>query len=91
MWMVFTDDDLDEVVESLGPLMKFRGPKRTREVLPTDLQDLLVQKDYIEFGPKHERLTTNQYRLKVEEFIRDLVRTNPALQKLSQGHFYKKR
>ncbi|MGI6241087.1 MAG: DEAD/DEAH box helicase family protein [Candidatus Omnitrophota bacterium] len=84
-WMVFTDDDLDEVVESLGPLMKFRGPKRTREVLPTDLQDLLVQKDYIEFGPKHERLTTNQYRLKVEEFIRDLVRTNPALQKLSQG------
>ncbi|MDD4981547.1 MAG: DEAD/DEAH box helicase family protein [Candidatus Omnitrophica bacterium] len=84
-WMVFTDDDLDEVIESLGPLMKFRGPKRTREVLPTDLQDLLVQKDYIEFGPKHERLTTNQYRLKVEEFIRDLVRTNPALQKLSQG------
>ncbi|MEK6564074.1 MAG: DEAD/DEAH box helicase family protein [Candidatus Omnitrophota bacterium] len=84
-WMVFTDDDLDEVVKSLGPLMKFRGPKRTREVLPTDLQDLLVQKDYIEFGPKHERLTTNHYRLKVEEFIRDLVRTNPALQKLSQG------
>ena len=31
-WMVFTDDDLDDVVKSLGPLMKFRGPKRTRDV-----------------------------------------------------------
>jgi type I restriction enzyme R subunit len=84
-WMVLTDGDLDEVIKSLGPLMKFRGSKRTRNVLPTDLQDLLVQKDYIEFGPKHERLTTNQYRLKVEEFIKELVKTNPALQKLSAG------
>lgn len=84
-WMVFTDNDLDEVIKSLGPLMKFRGPKRNREILPTDLQDLLVQKDYIEFGPKHERLTTNQYRIKVEEFIKELVKTNPALQKLLAG------
>lgn len=84
-WMVFTDDDLDDVIKSLGPLMKFRGPQKTREILPTDLQDLLVQKNYIEFGPKHERLTTSQYRIKVEEFIKELVKTNPALQKLSQG------
>lgn len=84
-WMVFTDDDLDEMIKSLGPLMKFRGPRGKREILLTDLQDLLIQKDYIEFGPKHERLTTNQYRLKVEDFIKELVKTNPALQKLSAG------
>lgn len=84
-WMVFTDDDLDEMVKCLGPLMKFRGPREKRNILLTDLQDLLVQKDYIEFGPKHERLTTNQYRLKVEDFIKELVKTNPALQKLSAG------
>ena len=83
--MVFTDDDLDEMIKSLGPLMKFRGPRGKREILLTDLQDLLIQKDYIEFGPKHERLTTNQYRLKVEDFIKELVKTNPALQKLSAG------
>ncbi len=84
-WMVFTDDDLDEMIKSLGPLMKFRGQRGKREILPTDLQDLLVQKDYIKFGPKHEQLTTNQYRLKVEEFIMELVKTNPALQKLLAG------
>jgi type I restriction enzyme R subunit len=84
-WMVFTDDDLDEMVKCLGPLMKFRGPREKRNILLTDLQDLLIQKDYIEFGPKHERLTTNQYRLKVEDFIKELVKTNSALQKLSAG------
>jgi type I restriction enzyme R subunit len=84
-WMVFADDDLDEMVKCLGPLMKFRGPREKRNILLTDLQDLLVQKDYIEFGPKHERLTTNQYRLKVEDFIKELVKTNSALQKLSAG------
>ena len=84
-WMVFTDDDLDKMVECLGPLMKFIGPRGKREILLTDLQDLLIQKDYIEFGPKHERLTTNQYRLKVENFIKELVKTNPELQKLSAG------
>jgi type I restriction enzyme R subunit len=84
-WMVFTDDDLDEMVKCLGPFMKFRGPRAKRNILLTDLQDLLIQKDYIEFGPKHERLTTNQYRLKVEDFIKELVKTNSALQKLSAG------
>ena len=84
-WMVFTDEDLDEMVECLGPLMKYIGPRGKREILPVDLQDLFVHKDYIEFGPKHERLTTNQYRLKVEDFIKDLVKTNPALQKLAAG------
>ena len=62
-WMVFTDDDLDKIMVECLALMKFIGPRGKREILLTDLQDLLIQKDYIEFGPKHERLTTNQYSL----------------------------
>jgi len=79
-WLKCTDDDLDEMCLRLGPLMKFREQIR-KEVLKTDLMDLLTVKEYIEFGPQHERLSIIQYRQKVEDFIRELVKTNPALQK----------
>jgi len=83
-WLTFADDDLDEMVIHLAPLMKFREQDRTKEV-KTDLTDLLTVKEYIEFGPEHERLTTDKYRHKVEEFIRELVKTNKSLQKLMAG------
>lgn len=83
-WLNCTDDDLDEMSLRLGTLMRFRE-QFSRELLRTDLMDLLTVKEYIEFGPKHERLSMPQYRQKVEDFIRELVKTNMSLQKLIVG------
>jgi type I restriction enzyme R subunit len=83
-WIKVSDDDYDEIVTSLSPLMKYIESVRP-EPLRTDLMDLLAVKDYIEFGPQHERLTTDKYREKVEQFIRELVKTNLALRKVMAG------
>ncbi len=83
-WITATDDDLDEMIKRLAPLMKFRQKQRTPQIR-LNIQDLLTVKETIEFGPQHERMSVDKYRRKVEDFIRELVKTNPVLQKLTQG------
>ena len=83
-WIIASDDDLDEMIERLAPLMKYRQTQKTPEK-KLNIQDLLTVKETIEFGPQHERMTVDKYRRKVEEFIRALVKTNPVLQKIVQG------
>ena len=83
-WITASDDDLDEMITHLAPLMKYRQTQKTPEK-KLNIQDLLTVKEIIEFGPQHERMTVDKYRHKVEEFIRELVKTNPVLQKIVQG------
>lgn len=83
-WIIASDDDLDEMIMRLAPLMKYRQTEKIPEK-KLNIQDLLIVKEIVEFGPQHERMTVNKYRRKVEEFIRELVKSNPVLQKISQG------
>ncbi|MCK5161729.1 MAG: DEAD/DEAH box helicase family protein [Candidatus Aureabacteria bacterium] len=83
-WITASDNDLDEMIARLAPLMKYRQTQKTPEK-KLNIQDLLTVKETIEFGPQHERMTVNKYRRKVEEFIRALVKTNPVLQKIAEG------
>lgn len=83
-WLTFTDNDLDEMVTRLAPLMKFRERNKIKQT-KADLMDLLTVREYVEFGPEHERLTVDKYRHKVEELIHELVKTNKSLQKLMFG------
>ncbi len=83
-WIIASDDDLDEMIERLAPLMKYRQTQKIPEK-KLNIQDLLTVKETIEFGPQHERMTIDKYRRKVEEFVRVLVKTNPVLQKIVQG------
>jgi type I restriction enzyme R subunit len=50
-----------------------------------DIGDLVALKEWIEFGPEHEQMTTSGYRARVETAVRALVRDNPVLQKLQVG------
>ena len=50
-----------------------------------NLTDLLVVKEFVEFGPYAERLTVEKYRQQVEAMIHILVESNPLLQKLKAG------
>ena len=83
-WITATDDNLDEMIERLAPLMKFRQKQLTPEK-KLNIQDLLTVKEKIEFGPQHEHMSVDKYKRKVEDFIRELVKTNPVLQKISGG------
>ena len=83
-WITALDDDLDEIITRLAPLMKYRQTQNTPEK-KLNIQDLLTVKETIEFGPQHERMTVDKYRRKVEKFIRELLKSNPVLQKIVSG------
>jgi type I restriction enzyme R subunit len=50
-----------------------------------DIADLTAVKEWVEFGPGHERLTTRAYRERVEACVRAMVDENPVLQKIRDG------
>jgi len=64
--------------------MKFRQKQKTPEK-KLNIQDLLTVKETIEFGPQHERMSVDKYRRKIEDFIRELVKSNPVVQKIARG------
>ncbi|MDA2920321.1 DEAD/DEAH box helicase family protein [Desulfobacterota bacterium AH_259_B03_O07] len=84
-WNRFSYEDLDILVDNLGPLMKFKDdqPPHTQEKF--DLMDEVQEKEYVEFGPDRERMTVKKYREKVEAIIMEMVSSNLALQKLEEG------
>ncbi len=84
-WATITDSALDELSKRLAPLMKYREPVQPAGFTKLDLQDILVEKDKIEFGPEHEALSISRYRELVEEKINSLTLKNPILQKLKNG------
>jgi len=83
-WAEPADAKLESLIERLAPLMKYRQQK-TRAMMELDLEDLLATKEYIEYGPEHERMSTSAYRARVEAHIQALVRENPVLQRLVAG------
>lgn len=85
-WYTFDDNELDETIEKLAPLMKYRetfNPKDSEEKL--NLKDLLAIKEFVEFGPRNERMSTVKYREKVENLIEVLLENNIILKKLKSG------
>ena len=83
-WGTASDDDLDDIITRLAPLMKYRQTQGT-EQKKLNIQDLLTVKETVEFGPQHERMTVDKYRRKIEEFVRELVKSNAVLQKVVNG------
>ena len=83
-WIQPTDEKLQTLVQRLAPLMKYRQQK-TSAMMQLDLEDLLATKEYIEFGPENERISTSAYRARVEAHIQSLVDESPVLQRLSAG------
>ena len=85
-WAKACDDDFDVLVQKLAPLMKYR---QDGDILGTidkyDLKDIVVEKEYVEFGPQHERITINKYREIIEKYIHELEHDNPVIMKLKSG------
>ena len=84
-WSKAGEDDFDELVIKLGPLMKFReqriGPGQTT----LNLTDEIREKEWVEFGPQNEAVSISRYREMVENLIAELTDSHPVLQKLKSG------
>jgi type I restriction enzyme R subunit len=85
-WAKASEEDLDQLVSKLSPLLKFIDsfvpPKAFAKF---DLKDVVVEKEYVEFGPQHESVSITRYKELVEEKIQELTNSNPHLQKLKKG------
>lgn len=84
-WSAITEEKMDDLIEKLSPLMKFRESVVLLPPAKFNLKDLVSEKEYVEFGPQHEALSTAKYRELVEQKINEMVLANPILQKLQEG------
>lgn len=85
-YLVKADEEtLETLIQKIAPLMKYReeGIKPDQDSL--DLRDIASEKEFIKFGPAHERITIQKYREKVEALIKSLEEENEILQKIKQG------
>lgn len=84
-WSTVTEENFDELIQKLSPLMKFREAVIPLAPAKFNLKDIVAEKEFIEFGPQHEALSIAKYRKLVEKKINELVSNSPILQKLKQG------
>ncbi len=84
-WGAITEEKFDELILKLSPLMKFRDTVIPLGPAKFNLKDIVVEKEFIEFGPQHEALSVAKYRELVEQKINELVSNSAILQKLKQG------
>jgi len=85
-WSTIDEDKYDALIEKLAPLMRFIdsaiGPLGPAKF---NLQDLITQREFVEFGPQHESVSITRYKELVEEKINELTETNPLLKKIKDG------
>ena len=84
-WHRFVYPDLEELSERIGPLMRYIEDRDPGSEEKLDIRDELAEKELVEFGPEHERMTVQKYREKVEEIIKNMVNSDFVLQKLQRG------
>src|SRR5690606_15093909 len=72
-WTSADEDTLYQLVDDLGPLMKFREQCTSQEQIHLDLADELHKKEWVEFGPQHEAVSISRYREMVETLIAELT------------------
>jgi type I restriction enzyme R subunit len=84
-WATINEDKFEELIDKLAPLMKYREAVIPLSPPKFNLKDIVVEKEFIEFGPQHEALSVAKYRELVEKKINELVLSSSILQKLKQG------
>lgn len=84
-WAAAGEDQFDDLVARLGPLMKFREATGGTGPVHLDLTDELHRKEMVEFGPQHEAVSITRYREMVEALIAGLTEHHPVLQKIKTG------
>lgn len=85
-WSNVSESDFDQLIDRLGPLVKYIDFSQTGTGMARfNLQDFIVKKEFVEFGPQHESVSISKYKAMVEERINEMTASNPILQKLKAG------
>ena len=85
-WTTINEAKLDELIERIAPLMKFYEASYFPGIVKYNFKDIVIQKEYIEFGLDHGSLSIAKYKELVKEKVNELVKANPILQKLQCGN-----
>ena len=81
-WHEASEEQLDEVVENLGPLMGQRQPD-TSPLIVLDLQDTVGAKSWLEIEGRP--IKKSEYQEQVKEFIGGIVDDNESFAKVKDG------
>lgn len=84
-WANPTENDLQQVIEKIAPLMRYRQRFEGEEQESLNLKDVTYKKEMIEFGPENELVSISRYKEMVEDMVQQLASQNPILQKIKSG------
>jgi len=80
-WAQIMAPDIPFLKQEIAPLMKYKQEKRD-EIIEFDLDDKIIERRWIEFGPHGEGEYVHHYREKVEKHIHALAEKDETLKKL---------
>jgi len=83
-WALLDYGKCEFIKEQLSDLMRYKQTSE-QEMIELDLDDLVTERKWIEFGPNGEGDYVANYREKVEKKILDIADTHPALIKIKKN------
>lgn len=86
-WNNIKENDFNNLIDKLSQLARYIDSRDTN-LGPSkfNFEDELVTKEMVEFGPENEAVSITRYREMVEEKIKELMSSNPILQKILDGN-----
>lgn len=86
-WNNIKEDKFNGLIDKLSPLARYIDTRdNTSGPSKFNFEDKLVAKEMVEFGPQNEAVSITRYKEMVEEKIKELMESNPILQKIVTGN-----
>ena len=82
-WNNLTVGNIHEIKINLSSIMRYKQ-KTQKELILFDLDDTIVERKWIEFGPNGEGDYVHIYREKVEKRVKELAEQEPAIVKIKR-------
>lgn len=86
-WNNIKEDSFNRLIDKLSPLARYIDTREnTSGPSKFNFEDELVAKEMVEFGPQNEAVSISRYKEMVEEKVKELMESNPILQKIVEGN-----
>ena len=81
------ENNFNSLIDKLSPLARYIDAREnTSGPSKFNFEDELVAKEMVEFGPQNEAVSITRYKEMVEEKIKELMESNPILQRIVEGN-----
>ncbi|MDV7186107.1 DEAD/DEAH box helicase family protein [Lutibacter sp. TH_r2] len=85
-WNNIKEAKFNNLIDNLSPLARYIDTREnTSGPSKFNFEDELVAKEMVGFGPQNEAVSITRYKEMVEEKIKELMESNPILQKIVEG------